>query len=107
MTRDHARRLERQLRQRYPEGDVDVTRVFGGVEVEAGTACDRVFLRTTDDSPLLVLLGVDPETRLSVHRDAGDTRAADPGVLRPERRRDGVRGLPQLLEVLPHSGLGR
>jgi hypothetical protein len=56
MTRDDARQLERQLRQRYPDGDVEVNRVFGGVEGEAGTTCDRVFMRTTDASPLLVLL---------------------------------------------------
>ena len=62
MTRDAARRLERQLRARYPVGNVEVTRVWGGVEVEAGNDRDRTFLRVADDSPLLALLGVEPET---------------------------------------------
>jgi hypothetical protein len=62
MTRDEARQLEQQLRQHYPEGDVEVTRVFGGVEVEAGNVNGYTFLRVADDSPLLVLLGAHPET---------------------------------------------
>lgn len=56
MTREEARQVERQLRQRYPEGSVHVARIWGGVEVEAGDAHGRVFMRTTDDSPLLALL---------------------------------------------------
>jgi len=61
MTRDAARQLEQQLRRRFPGGKIEVTRVFGGVEVEAGGGSGRVFMRTTDDSPLLALLGADPE----------------------------------------------
>lgn len=57
MTRDEARQLERQLRQRYPQGSVDVTRIFGGVEVTAADAHGSVFIRAADGSPLLVLLG--------------------------------------------------
>jgi len=64
MTRDDARDLQCRLEMRYPDGDVEVTRVFGGVEVEAGTTCDRVFMRTTDDSPLLVLLAQTRPTRM-------------------------------------------
>ena len=67
MTRDDARRLERQLRQRYPAGDVEVTRVFGGVKVSASNGHGYVFVRVDDDSPLLVLLGTRLETdRLTV-----------------------------------------
>ena len=61
MTREEARQVERQLRQRYPEGNVEVTRVFGGVEVAAYNERGGVFMRITDDSPLLVLLGARPE----------------------------------------------
>ena len=67
MTREQARQLERQLRQRHPESNVEVTRVFGGVEVAAGNRHGWMFLRTTDDSPLLILLGADPLT----HEDIG------------------------------------
>lgn len=67
MTREQARQLRRQLRQRYPQGNVDVTRVFGGVEVAAGDGHGWLFLRTTDDSPLLRLLGADP----AAHEDLG------------------------------------
>lgn len=56
MTRDEARQLERQLRRRFPAGTVDVTRVFGGVEVQAGDGRGSAFIRAADDSPLLVLL---------------------------------------------------
>jgi hypothetical protein len=66
MTRDAARQLARQLRKRYPGSTVDVARTFGGVEVTAGDERGWVFLRTDDDSPLLALLGADPDTG---HRD--------------------------------------
>jgi hypothetical protein len=58
MTREEARELRRQLRKAYPDGDVEVTRVFGGVEITAGDggAHGYTFLRVADDSPLLVLL---------------------------------------------------
>lgn len=62
MTREAARQLERQLQKRYPRGTVDVTRVFGGVQVAASDGRGWVFMRTADDSPLLTLLGTDPET---------------------------------------------
>jgi hypothetical protein len=60
MTREEARQLERQLRERYPAGNVEVVRTWGGVEITVGS----IFLRTTDDSPLLVLLGAAPERDL-------------------------------------------
>lgn len=62
MTRDAARKVERQLRKRYPGRAVDVTRVFGGVQVTASDGRGYVFLRTDDDGPLLALLGAAPET---------------------------------------------
>jgi hypothetical protein len=62
MTREEARELERQLRKRYLPDSVDVTRVFGGVEVTASDGRGWVFLRAADDSPLLALLGAAPET---------------------------------------------
>jgi hypothetical protein len=62
MTRDAARQVERQLRKRYPGGTVNVTRVFGGVEVTASDERGWVFIRAADDSPLLALLGAAPET---------------------------------------------
>ena len=67
MTREEARQLERQLLERYPADSVHVARVFGGVEVEAGNGHGWMFLRTTEDSPLLVLLGADQVT----HEDLG------------------------------------
>jgi hypothetical protein len=41
---------------------VEVTRVFGGVEITAGDggAHGYTFLRVADDSPLLVLLAAKP-----------------------------------------------
>jgi hypothetical protein len=62
MTRDAARKVERQLRKRYPGGTVDVARVFGGVQVQASDGRGWVFLRADDDSPLLALFGADPGT---------------------------------------------
>jgi len=62
MTREQARQVERKLRQRYPGGTVDVTRVFGGVEVTAAGESGYVFLRADDDSPLLTLFGAAPDT---------------------------------------------
>jgi len=62
MTRDQARQVEQQLRKRYPTGDVNVTRVFGGVQVTASNGHAWVFLRAADDSPLLELLGAAPDT---------------------------------------------
>jgi hypothetical protein len=56
MTREEARRLEQQLIDRYPGGSVDVTRVFGGVEVTAGDASGSLFMRAADGSPLPALL---------------------------------------------------
>lgn len=56
VTRTEARELARQLAERYPEGTVEVTRVFGGVEVEACGGGESVFIRAADDSPLLALL---------------------------------------------------
>jgi hypothetical protein len=61
MTRDAVRQVERQLRKRYPSGTVEVTRVFGGVEVTAGDGRGWVFIRAADDSPLLTLLGAAPD----------------------------------------------
>ena len=56
MTREEAEDLRAQLQQVYPEGNVEGTRVPGGVEVKAGHGGDWVFMRTADDSPLLRLL---------------------------------------------------
>jgi phosphomannomutase len=56
MTREEAEDLRVQLQEAYPEGNVEVTRVPGGVEVKAGHGTDWVFMRTSDDSPLLRLL---------------------------------------------------
>jgi hypothetical protein len=67
MTREEARRLERQLRARYPEGDVEVTRSFGGVQVMAGDADGRVFMSAADDSPLLALLAASGALRSRDH----------------------------------------
>ena len=61
MTREEARRLEQQLMDRYPGGTVDVTRVFGGVEVAASDGRGWAFIRTADDSPLLALFGAAPD----------------------------------------------
>jgi hypothetical protein len=61
MTREEARQVERQLMRRYPGDTVEVTRVFGGVEVAAGDKRGWVFLRAADDSPLLALLTASPE----------------------------------------------
>jgi len=60
MTREEACEVERQLRKRYPAGSVEVTRVFGGIEVEASDGRGFIFMRTTDDSPLLRLLAAKP-----------------------------------------------
>lgn len=71
MTRDAARKVERQLRKRYPGGTVNVACVFGGVQVQASDGRGWVFLRTDDDSPLLALFGADSDTghhRLPLHR---------------------------------------
>jgi len=67
MTREEARQVERKLRKRYPGGTVDVTRVFGGVEVTAAGKSGYVFLRAGDDSPLLALFGAAPDT---AHNDS-------------------------------------
>ena len=57
MTREDAEDLRCQLQQVYPEGNVEVTRVPGGVEVMAyDESGGWVFMRTADDSPLLGLL---------------------------------------------------
>ena len=62
MTREEARQVARALRRRYPAGNVDVSRVFGGLRVAVSDQRGRLFMRVTDDSPLLVLLGADPDT---------------------------------------------
>lgn len=62
MTREQARQVEQQLSNRYPGAHVDVTRVFCGVEVMVSDRHGWVFMRTTDDSPLLALLGAAPDT---------------------------------------------
>ena len=62
MTREEAEQVEQQLSKRYPEGRVEVTRVPGGLSVEARDDGGWTFLRVTDDSPLLTLLGAYPET---------------------------------------------
>jgi hypothetical protein len=53
MTRDEARQLERQIEQRYPQCRAEVTRVFGGAQVEASDGQGWVFIRADNDSPLL------------------------------------------------------
>jgi len=63
MTREEARQLKRQLRARYPEGDVEVTRAFGGVQVMAGDVDGRVFMSAADDSLLLALLAASAPLR--------------------------------------------
>lgn len=62
MTREEARQVEKQLSKRYSVGSVEVTRVFGGVHVEARDNGGYTFLHVADDSPLLTLLGAYPET---------------------------------------------
>jgi hypothetical protein len=63
MTREEARQVEQQLSKRYPGGSVEVTRVPGGVHVEAREAAGGVTsLLVADGSPLLTLLGAYPET---------------------------------------------
>jgi hypothetical protein len=61
MTREEALQLERQLSKRYPGGSVEVTRVPGGVHVEARTDGGYTFLDVADGSPLLTLFGAYPE----------------------------------------------
>lgn len=58
MTRDEAEELRERLREQYPDGDAEVTRVWGGAEVYAGdpNLGGWVFMRTTGDSPLLRIL---------------------------------------------------
>ena len=92
MTREEARQVERQLRKRYPGCTVDVTRVFGGVEVAASDGRGWVFLRTADDSPLLALLGAAPETEPGDLPRAGRPAQAVTGPLtgRPAARRGGA-----------------
>ena len=58
MTRDAARQVERQLRKRYPDGSVEVTRVFGGVQVTASDGHGWVFIRAATITALLT----DPRT---------------------------------------------
>jgi hypothetical protein len=62
MTREEAEQVERQLSERYPGGSVEVTRVFGGVHVEARDDGGLTFLHVADGSPLLTLFGGYPET---------------------------------------------
>jgi hypothetical protein len=62
MTREEAQQVERQLSKRYPEGIVEVTRVFGGVQVEARDDSGWTVLHVADGSPLLTLFGAYPET---------------------------------------------
>jgi hypothetical protein len=62
MTREEAERVEEQLSKRYPGGSAEVTRVFGGVHVEAHDAGGWTFLNVADGSPLLILFGAYPDT---------------------------------------------
>ena len=61
MTREEARQVEQQLTKRHPGGTVEVTRVPGGVWVEARDEGGWTFLHVAD-SPLLTQLGAYPET---------------------------------------------
>lgn len=75
MTREEAQQVERQLRRRYPGGSVEVTRVPGGVWVEARDDGGWTFLRVADSSPLLTLLGALPRDRArGVSRHYGANR---------------------------------
>lgn len=76
MTREEARRVEQQLAKRYPCGSVEVTRVPGGVWVEAHGAGGWTFLHAADGSPLLTLLGAYPETETGDLPGPADYRAA-------------------------------
>jgi len=100
MTREDARQLQRQLRQQYPQDNVDVTRVFGGVEVAAGNGHGWLFLRTTDDSPLLRLLGADLATHEDLRRSARPAR--QPGRDPPSRRHGRHSGsiIPSVIQVM-------
>jgi hypothetical protein len=99
MTRDAARKVERQLRKRYPGGTVDVARVFGGVQVQASDGRGWVFLRIDDDSPLLVLFGADPDTG---HHD--DSPGQRPRTLsHPHRLPRGAPELPPARAGTPAS----
>jgi hypothetical protein len=71
MTREEAQQVERQLSERYPGGSVEVTRVPGGVWVEARDAGGWTFLRVADGSPLLTLLGAYPETEPTPRQSPG------------------------------------
>jgi len=60
--REEARQVEQQLTKRHPGDTVEVTRVPGGVWVEARNKGGWTFLHVAVDSPLLTLLGAYPET---------------------------------------------
>jgi hypothetical protein len=62
MTREEAQQVEQQISKRYPGGSVEVTRVPGGVWVEARDDDGWTFLHAADGSPLLTLFGAYPET---------------------------------------------
>ena len=57
MTRDEAQQVATALASRYPGGSVDVTRVFGGVQVAATDGRGWIFIHAADGIPLLTLLG--------------------------------------------------
>lgn len=62
MTREEAEQVAQQLSKRYLGGSVEVTRVPGGVHVEARDDGGWTFLHVADGSPLLTLFGAYPET---------------------------------------------
>jgi hypothetical protein len=57
MTREAAARVAALLRERYPAGDVRVTRVFGGLHVEVHYDNTSLFaVITSENSPVLSAL---------------------------------------------------
>jgi hypothetical protein len=61
-SREQAQRIEALLRARYPEADVDVMRVFGGLRVEIISPGDStVAIIGTEYSALLAAWHVPPE----------------------------------------------
>jgi hypothetical protein len=78
MTREEARQVEQQLTKRHPGDTVEVTRVPGGVWVEARNKGGWTFLHVADDSPPLTLLGAYPETEPGELPGARPPKPLDP-----------------------------
>ncbi len=63
MNRETAKRIETQLRGRFPDGDIEVTRVPGGLLIEVHTEGSTLRADIGDGhSALFAALGVSAET---------------------------------------------